>query len=429
MSMMLTGCAEGTSAEELTKEYAEKAAKEAAEAAAEEAASRINKAIDENETASKIRDGAETAGEYAQDAYDYATDEKTISGAKQNAKELKDESVNFFDYMINKIVVRWQQTIDALTNGSYSTATGNSPADTLVNLENASEYDFLGDYSNPFKEAKGIDTSSDGTAMYQLKVAYEEFTKSAQKIKKNHDEKHPKDAKESGIGETPAASSETSESKAETSAADGRTYTQKISDLLYPEIPAYKGNPFCIVNKNIPFFNPEDLNTEVFETYSELDSLGRCGVAYANICKDIMPTEERGSIGNIKPTGFVQKKYECLKTEDNPGQFLWARCHLIGYQLAAENDNPKNLITGTFYFNVDGMEPFENAVAQYVRKTNRHVLYRVTPIYNGNNLVASGVLMEARSVEDDEICFCVYVYNVAPGVNIDYATGNSSPVG
>lgn len=418
-TIMLSGCAKGTSAEELTKEYAEQVAKEAAD----EAASKINQAIDDNETASKIKDGATTAGEYAQDAYDYATDEKTINGAKENAKELKDDSVNFVEYMLNKIANQWNNMIASLEKGGSS----DYPANALEDIDNLSEYDFYGSYTNPFKEAKGIDTSSEGTAMEQLKKAYGDFTQSsketAKKIKENHDAKHPKS------NSTPAADKEDAKAETDTLSAeaeDTRTYTQKISDLLYPIIPGYKGNTYCIVNNNIPFFDEEDLTTEVFETYSELDGLGRCGVAYANICKEIMPTEERQSIGDVRPTGFKQKRYDCLKTEENPYGYLYARCHLIGFQLAGENANPQNLISGSFYFNVDGMEPFENAVAQYVRKTNRHVLYRVTPIYNGNSLVANGVLMEARSVEDDEICFCIYVYNVAPGVNIDYSTGESA---
>ena len=165
------------------------------------------------------------------------------------------------------------------------------------------------------------------------------------------------------------------------------------------------------------------MTTSSFERYAPLDSLGRCGVAYANIGKDIMPTEERGSIGMVKPSGWHSIRYENVD-----GKYLYNRCHLIGYQLSAENANTSNLITGTRYLNIQGMLPFENMVADYIRETGNHVLYRVTPIYEGDNLVASGVLMEAYSVEDegDGICFNVYCYNVQPGIVIDYATGASA---
>ena len=190
------------------------------------------------------------------------------------------------------------------------------------------------------------------------------------------------------------------------------------------EIPEYTGEPYCIINKNIPFFEEDELTTtEAFETYSELDALNRCGTAYANICKEIMPTEKRGDISRIKPSGWHNNPYDII--ED--GGYLYNRCHLIGFQLAGENDNERNLITGTRYMNVEGMLPFENMVDNWVDYTNGHVLYRVTPIYDGNNLVANGVLMEAYSVEDagDGVCFCVYIYNMQPGVYIDYATGNN----
>ena len=163
--------------------------------------------------------------------------------------------------------------------------------------------------------------------------------------------------------------------------------------------------------------------TEAFENYSDLDFLGRCGVAYANICKELMPTEERGEIGMVKPSGWHTVKY----SDRIDGNYLYNRCHLIGYQLAGENANEKNLITGTRYLNVTGMLPFENEVADYVESTGNHVLYRVTPVFDGDNLVASGVQMEAESVEDNGagVFFNVYVYNVQPGVIIDYATGDS----
>lgn len=187
-------------------------------------------------------------------------------------------------------------------------------------------------------------------------------------------------------------------------------------------IPAYDGKAYVAVNNNEPFFTDSDMTTTAFENYSDLDSLGRCGVAYANICKEIMPTEKRGKIGMIKPSGWHTVKYDVIKD-----RYLYNRCHLIGYQLAGENANPKNLITGTRYLNVEGMLPFENLVADYVNNTGNHVLYRVTPIFSGSNLVANGVLIEAKSVEDNSggILFNVYCYNVQPGVGINYENGDS----
>ena len=186
----------------------------------------------------------------------------------------------------------------------------------------------------------------------------------------------------------------------------------------------YNGNSYEVVNNDEPYFSDDDKKrTDAFESYSDLDSLGRCGVAYANICKELMPTEKRGEIGSLRPSGWHTANYHELV--DN--NYLYNRCHLIGYQLAGENANEKNLITGTRYLNVEGMLPFENKVDDYVERTSNHVLYRVTPIFEGNNLVASGVLMEAYSVEDKGrgVQFCVYCYNVQPGIDIDYATGDS----
>lgn len=192
--------------------------------------------------------------------------------------------------------------------------------------------------------------------------------------------------------------------------------------VLLENVPDYSGEPYVILQDNQPNFDLEDLTIEPFETYSELDYLGRCGVAYANICLDIMPTEPREGIGQVKPSGWQTVKYDCVD-----GKYLYNRCHLIGYQLAGENANKRNLITGTRYMNVEGMLPFENMVDGYVEETENHVLYRVTPIFDGENLVASGIQLEAFSVEDEGegICFNVYVYNVQPGIIIDYATGDS----
>lgn len=207
-----------------------------------------------------------------------------------------------------------------------------------------------------------------------------------------------------------------------------KLYKEKNQSLIVEsheefEIPEYTGLPYVQINGNKPYWDTSEITTEVYETYSELDELGRCGVAYANICIDLMPTAEREEIGMIKPTGWHTIKYPEV-IEDC---YLYNRCHLIGYQLAGENANEKNLITGTRYMNIEGMLPFENEVATYVKKSGNHVMYRVTPIFEGENLLASGVLMEAYSVEDvgAGVCFCVYVFNIQPGIEIDYATGES----
>ena len=202
---------------------------------------------------------------------------------------------------------------------------------------------------------------------------------------------------------------------------EGTKYpTQVIVSL--DEIPEYSGNPYVAINDNQPSFTEDDYTTKAFEEYAELDNLGRCGVTYACVGVEIMPTEKRGDIGMVKPTGWVTAKYDFVD-----GRYLYNRCHLIGFQLTGENANTSNLITGTRYMNTQGMLPFENMIADYVKETENHVLYRVTPIFDGDNLVASGVQMEAWSVEDDGegICFNVYCYNVQPGVEIDYATGKS----
>lgn len=187
-------------------------------------------------------------------------------------------------------------------------------------------------------------------------------------------------------------------------------------------IPEYNGSSYVVVNNNTPYFTERVYTAKSFENYAPLDSLGRCGVAFANIGIDIMPTEPRGNIGSVKPSGWHSIRYENVE-----GRYLYNRCHLIGYQLSAENANTSNLITGTRYLNIQGMLPFENMVADYIKETNNHVLYRVTPIFDGDNLLASGVLMEGYSVEDngDGICYNVYCYNVQPGIKIDYASGES----
>lgn len=196
-----------------------------------------------------------------------------------------------------------------------------------------------------------------------------------------------------------------------------------VPHITLDQIPSYSGEPFVVVNSGEPFFEEEDMITESYERYGELDDLGRCTVTMACIGKDIMPTEDRGDIGSVKPTGWVQNFYDHVD-----GKALYNRAHLIGFQLTGENANKRNLITGTRYFNVEGMLPFENMVADYLREfPKNHVIYRVTPMFEGDELVARGVLMEAKSVEDggEGVCYCVYVYNVQPYVEIDYATGEN----
>lgn len=189
------------------------------------------------------------------------------------------------------------------------------------------------------------------------------------------------------------------------------------------DIPAYQGNSYVVLNDNEPNFTETDYTTNAFEQYSDLDSLGRCGVAFANVSLETMPTEERGSIGQVKPSGWHTVKYDNVS-----GKYLYNRCHLIGYQLTGENANEKNLITCTRSMNTEGMLPFEDEVAEYVKETGNHVLYRVTPIFEGDNLLATGVEMEAKSVEDngEGVKFYVFVYNVQAGITIDYKTGDSS---
>ena len=206
-----------------------------------------------------------------------------------------------------------------------------------------------------------------------------------------------------------------SESKNQVSNQNADENYQTLND-----VPEYSGNICVKINNNKPYFTDSDYTTSIFEKYSELDSLGRSGVAFANVCKEIMPQdgEERGDISSIKPTGWHQIKIN--------NEYLYNRCHLIAHSLSDENANKQNLITGTRYFNVQGMLPIEEQVLDYMHQNeNNHVLYRVTPVFKGNNLVASGVEMEGYSVEDNGsgICFNVFVYNVQPGVNINYITG------
>lgn len=187
-------------------------------------------------------------------------------------------------------------------------------------------------------------------------------------------------------------------------------------------IPPFSGEAYVILNQNTPYFTQEEIITDSYESYDDLDALGRCTQAMACIGKELMPTEDRGSISSVKPTGWHSVTYDCVSGGD-----LYNRCHLIGFQLTGENANRENLVTGTTYLNHIGMLPFENMIADYIKETGNHVMYRVTPIFVGNELVCRGILMEAYSVEDegDGICFNVYCYNNQPGVEIDYATGNS----
>ena len=189
------------------------------------------------------------------------------------------------------------------------------------------------------------------------------------------------------------------------------------------DIPAFSGNPYVALNGNTPKFTAEEKTDVFFERYAPLDSFGRCGECFASVGEEGMPADDREEIGSVTPSGWKQAKYDIVS-----GKYLYNRCHLIGFQLTGENANERNLITGTQYLNIEGMLPFENMIARYVKETENHVLYRVTPIYNGDNAVASGVLLEGYSVEDegDGISFAVFCYNVQPGISIDYATGASA---
>lgn len=197
---------------------------------------------------------------------------------------------------------------------------------------------------------------------------------------------------------------------------------ETIPTISLDQVPAYSGEPYVVLENNVPKFSESDYVAESYETYGDLDAMNRCTYTVACIGRDLMPTEDRGNIGQVRPTGWVTAKYDFVD-----GKYLYNRCHLIGFQLTGENANERNLITGTRYMNVDGMLPFENMVADYIKETGNHVLYRVIPVFDGSNLLASGVTMEAWSVEDngEGICFYVYVYNVQPGVEIDYVTGES----
>lgn len=197
-------------------------------------------------------------------------------------------------------------------------------------------------------------------------------------------------------------------------------------NLLMSMLPEYSGQAYTYINNNIPFFKEYEIINGSFEYYSKLDELGRCDVCYASIATDIMPTEKRESISEVKPTGWKNVIYDVVE-----GGYLYNRCHLIGFQLTGENANERNLITGTRYLNVEGMLPFENDVADYIERTGNRVIYRSTPVFTANNLVADGVLLEAYSVEDNgqSISFCVFCYNVQPSVKIDYKTGTSYATG
>ena len=249
-----------------------------------------------------------------------------------------------------------------------------------------------------------------------------EYDSNSSTISSTSETSNPSNTSEDSKSEESSQPSDTSSTQTQkpSSVGSGTATAVKPSSL-----PKYSGEAFVVVNNNQPNFSASELTTTGYEKYSSRDSLGRCGVAIASCGKEIMPRpdEKRGSISSITPTGWIQKSYSGIS-----GGYLWNRCHLIGWQLSAENANRENLITGTRYMNINGMLPFENMVADYIKETGNHVAYRITPIFEGNNLVCSGVQMEAYSVEDDGdgICFNVYCYNVQPGITINYATGDSS---
>lgn len=232
---------------------------------------------------------------------------------------------------------------------------------------------------------------------------------------------------ETTVTESEAESGTENVTEAETTTeAESEAKTEASSEFNIKDIPAYSGEGYYVINGNKPYFTKDEITESAYESYGALDSLGRCTTAMACLGQELMPTGDRGSISSVKPTGWIQKQYSCIKTQD-----LYNRSHLIAWSLAGEDANKQNLITGTPYLNQQNMTLFEDMVRDYIKETGNHVMYRVTPIFEGNNLVASGVLMEAYSVEDNGygIEFCVYLYNVQPGVVIDYATGDSHEEG
>ena len=272
--------------------------------------------------------------------------------------------------------------------------------------------------------ACGSDTAlSDNTPSESSQVEISDSQDSTPGETEERDGSESLDSASSKGDAVPSQSDAPSASQGQQTESSAPTEITTASSFSLSDVPAYSGKAYTSVNGNVPYFSAAELTTQSFETYSDLDSLGRCGVTYACIGKDLMPTEERGSIGMVKPTGWHTVRYDDLVD----GKYLYNRCHLIGYQLTGENANTKNLITGTRYLNIEGMLPFENMVADYIQESNNHVLYRVTPIFEGNNLLTNVVLMEGYSVEDKGagVSYCVFAYNVQPGIEIDYATGES----
>lgn len=272
--------------------------------------------------------------------------------------------------------------------------------------------------------ACGSDTAlSDNTPSESSQVEISDSQDSTPGETEERDGSESLDSASSKGDAVPSQSDAPSASQGQQTESSAPTEITTASSFSLSDVPAYSGKAYTSVNGNVPYFTAAELTTTSFETYSDLDTLGRCGVTYACIGQDLMPTKERGSIGMVKPTGWHTVRYDDLVD----GKYLYNRCHLIGYQLTGENANTQNLITGTRYLNIEGMLPFENMVADYIQETNNHVLYRVTPIFEGNNLLANGVLMEGYSVEDKGagVSYCAFAYNVQPGIEIDYATGES----
>lgn len=272
--------------------------------------------------------------------------------------------------------------------------------------------------------ACGSDTAlSDNTPSESSQVEISDSQDSTPGETEERDGSESLDSASSKGDAVPSQSDAPSASQGQQTESSAPTEITTASSFSLSDVPAYSGKAYTSVNGNVPYFTAAELTTTSFETYSDLDTLGRCGVTYACIGQDLMPTKERGSIGMVKPTGWHTVRYDDLVD----GKYLYNRCHLIGYQLTGENANTQNLITGTRYLNIEGMLPFENMVADYIQETNNHVLYRVTPIFEGNNLLANGVLMEGYSVEDKGagVSYRVFAYNVQPGIEIDYATGES----
>ena len=320
----------------------------------------------------------------------------------------------------------------ACNTGSVSTPDITTSEEISTVITEESSYKYTEELTESETEAYIEDTTDVLTSTVEDSTDIEDTTLAKIPTSSHESEKvsETEVATESTDEEQASTEGTVEESSEETSEDTSEEATTLDSDMSagfdIKKVPAYSGEGYYVVNGNKPYFTEDEITTAAYESYGALDSLGRCTTAMACLGQELMPTGDRGSISSVKPTGWIQKQYSCIKTQD-----LYNRSHLIAWSLAGEDANKQNLITGTPYLNQENMTLFEDMVRDYIKETGNHVMYRVTPVFEGNNLVASGVLMEAYSVEDkgDAIEFCVYLYNVQPGVVIDYATGESHEEG